>query len=54
VVPSHDHQLLAERLTLLLGNTSLAREMGARGRRYVAAQFGTEAVRVRLREALEL
>jgi phosphatidyl-myo-inositol dimannoside synthase len=54
VVPSHDHQLLAERLTLLLGNTLLAREMGARGRRYVAAQFGAEVARVRLREALDL
>ncbi len=54
VVPSHDHQRLAERLMLLLGNTSLAREMGARGRRYVAEQFGAERARVRLRTALEL
>jgi phosphatidyl-myo-inositol dimannoside synthase len=54
VVPSHDHQLLAERLTLLLGNTSLAREMGARGRRYVAEHFCPERARVRLREALDL
>ena len=54
VVPSHDHQLLAERLTLLLGNMSLAREMGARGRHYVAAQFGMEVARAKLREALDL
>jgi phosphatidyl-myo-inositol dimannoside synthase len=54
VVPSHDHQLLAERLSLLLDNASLARDMGARGRRYVVSHFGTEVARATLREALNL
>jgi phosphatidylinositol alpha-1,6-mannosyltransferase len=54
VVPSGDHQQLAERLTLLLNDAVLAREMGARGRRYVAAHFSTEVARERLREALDL
>jgi phosphatidyl-myo-inositol dimannoside synthase len=54
VVPSDDHQLLAERLSLLLDNPSLAQQMGSRGRRYVAAHFSMESVRARLREALDL
>ncbi|HEX6757130.1 MAG TPA: glycosyltransferase family 4 protein [Propionibacteriaceae bacterium] len=54
VVPSHDHRRLADRLSLLLDNPRLAEEMGARGRRYVAAQFSTESARARLREALHL
>jgi phosphatidylinositol alpha-1,6-mannosyltransferase len=54
VVPSHDHQLLADRIALLLDNPTLARDMGARGRRYVAAHFSTEVARVRLREALSI
>ena len=54
VVPSHDHQLLAERLGLLLDNPSLAQEMGSRGRRYVSTHFGMESARARLREALDL
>ncbi len=54
VVPSHDHQLLAERLSLLLDNPSLAQEMGSRGRRYVSTHFGMESARARLREALDL
>ena len=54
VVPSHDHRLLAERLSLLLDNPRLAQEMGSRGRRYVRAQFSTESARARLRKALDL
>ena len=54
VVPSHDHRWLADRLSLLLDNPRLAEEMGARGRRYVAAQFSTDSARARLREALHL
>jgi phosphatidylinositol alpha-1,6-mannosyltransferase len=54
VVPSGDHRRLAERLSLLLDNPRLAREMGARGRRYVRAQFSTESARARLREVLDL
>ena len=54
VVPSHDHQLLAERLSLLLDNPPLAQEMGSRGRRYVCTHFGMESARARLREALDL
>ena len=54
VVPSHDHGLLAQRLICLLDNPSLAREMGARGRDYVAARFSTEVAQATLRNALEL
>jgi phosphatidyl-myo-inositol dimannoside synthase len=54
VVPSHDHHLLAERLSMLLNNPVLARDMGARGRRYVMAHFSTEIARARLRDLLEL
>jgi phosphatidylinositol alpha-1,6-mannosyltransferase len=54
VVPSHDHQLLAERIALLLDQRSLAREMGARGRRYVMAHFSLAVAQARLREALDL
>jgi phosphatidylinositol alpha-1,6-mannosyltransferase len=50
VVPSHDHELLAQRLILLFENPSLAQEMGARGRAHVASQFSTEVARARLRE----
>ena len=54
VLPSHDHQLLAERLSLLLDNPVLAEDMGTCGRSYVAAHFGTELALARLREALDL
>jgi phosphatidyl-myo-inositol dimannoside synthase len=54
VVPSHDHQLLAEKISLLLDNPSLARDMGARGRRYVTAQFSTAVASVQLRNTLDL
>jgi len=54
VVPSHDHQLLAEKISLLLDNPSLARDMGVRGRRYVTAQFSTAVASVQLRNALDL
>jgi phosphatidyl-myo-inositol dimannoside synthase len=54
VVPSGDHRLLADRLSLLLDNPRLAQEMGARGRRYVCAQFSAESARATLREALDL
>jgi phosphatidyl-myo-inositol dimannoside synthase len=54
VVPSDDHQLLAERLSLLLDNPALAQRIGSRGRRYVSANFSMESVQARLREALDL
>lgn len=54
VVPSDDHQLLAERLSLLLNNPSLALEMGSRGRHYVCAHFSMDSARAKLREALDL
>ena len=54
VVPSLDHQLLAERLSLLLDNPSLALQMGSRGRRYVSTHFGMESARAKLRAALDL
>ncbi len=54
VVPSDDHQLLAERLSLLLDNPALAQQMGSRGRRYVSANFSMGSARARLREALDL
>ena len=54
VVPSLDHRRLADRLSLLLDNPRLAREMGSRGRRYVRAQFSSESARVRLRDMLNL
>ena len=54
VVPSGDHALLADRLILLLDNPALAQDMGARGRRYVAAHFSTAVARARLGEALSI
>ena len=54
LVPSGDHRLLAERLSLLLENPSLAQRMGSRGRHYVSAHFSMDSARARLREALEL
>jgi phosphatidylinositol alpha-1,6-mannosyltransferase len=54
VVPSRDHQLLAEKISLLLDNPSLARDMGARGRRYVTARFSTAVASGQLRNALDL
>jgi phosphatidylinositol alpha-1,6-mannosyltransferase len=54
VVPSDDHQLLADRLSLLLDNPALAQQMGSRGRRHVSANFSMESARARLREALDL
>jgi phosphatidylinositol alpha-1,6-mannosyltransferase len=54
VVPSDDHQLLAERLSLLLDDPALALQMGSRGRRYVSAHFSMESARTRLRAALDL
>jgi phosphatidyl-myo-inositol dimannoside synthase len=54
VVPSRDHRQLADRISLLLDNPGMAQEMGARGRRYVCAQFSTESARATLRQALDL
>jgi phosphatidyl-myo-inositol dimannoside synthase len=54
VVPSDDHQMLAERLSLLLDNPSLALEMGSRGRHYVCAHFSMDSARAKLHEALDL
>jgi phosphatidyl-myo-inositol dimannoside synthase len=54
IVPSDDHELLAERLLLLLDNPSLAAQMGARSREYVAAHFSTDVARRRLKQALDL
>ena len=54
LVPSGDHRWLAERLSLLLENPSLAQQMGSRGRHYVSAHFSMDSARARLREALEL
>jgi phosphatidyl-myo-inositol dimannoside synthase len=54
VVPSRDHRQLADRITLLLNNPGMAQEMGARGRRYVCAQFSAESAQATLREALDL
>ena len=54
LVPSDDHQLLAERLSLLLDNPSLAQQMGSRGRHYVSAHFSLDSARATLREALGL
>ena len=54
VVPSRDHQQLAERLSWLLDNPQLAQQMGACGRRRVGAHFSTDSARVKLREALDL
>jgi phosphatidyl-myo-inositol dimannoside synthase len=54
VVPSHDHLLLAERISLLMDHPAFARDMGARGRRHVMAHFSTAVVQAKLRRALEL
>jgi phosphatidylinositol alpha-1,6-mannosyltransferase len=54
VVPSGDHQQLAERLSWLLDNPQLAQQMGVRGRRHVCEHFSAESARVRLREVLDL
>jgi phosphatidyl-myo-inositol dimannoside synthase len=54
VVPSRDHQLLAERITVLLDHPSVARDMGARGRRYVTGHFSMTVAQARLRHALDL
>jgi phosphatidylinositol alpha-1,6-mannosyltransferase len=54
LIPSGDHRLLAERLSLLLENPSLAQQMGSRGRHFVSAHFSMDSARARLREALEL
>jgi phosphatidyl-myo-inositol dimannoside synthase len=54
VVPSDDHQQLAERLSWLLDNPQPAEEMGARGRRYVCEHFSAESARVKLCEVLDL
>jgi phosphatidylinositol alpha-1,6-mannosyltransferase len=53
-VPSDDHAMLAERLLLLLNNPSLAAQMGARSREYVAAHFSTDVARGKLCQALDL
>jgi phosphatidyl-myo-inositol dimannoside synthase len=54
VVSSDDHALLAQRLILLLDRPSVAVQMGARGREYVAAHFSTDVARERLHDALDL
>jgi phosphatidyl-myo-inositol dimannoside synthase len=54
VVPPGDHALLAERLILLLEDPALAQDMGASGRRYVAAHFSTAVARATLGEALSI
>jgi phosphatidyl-myo-inositol dimannoside synthase len=54
VVPADDHQLLADRLSLLLDNPSLGQEMGSRGRSYICADFSMDSARATLREALDL
>jgi len=54
VVPPGDPTALAERLTLLLRDRPLARQLGAAGRAFVAESFGPAAVRKTLREALSL
>jgi phosphatidylinositol alpha-1,6-mannosyltransferase len=54
VVPADDHQLLADRLSLLLDNPSLAQQMGSRGRRYICTDFSMDSARATLREALDL
>ena len=54
VVPSADHEQLAERLMLLLDKPALAQTMGACGRRYAAARFSTGVARATLHEALSI
>jgi phosphatidyl-myo-inositol dimannoside synthase len=54
VVPSDDHQLLAERISRLLDDPGLARQMGVRGRSHVSAHFSSESARAKLRGALDL
>jgi phosphatidyl-myo-inositol dimannoside synthase len=54
IVASDDHELLAERLLLLLDSPLLAAQMGARSREYVAAHFSTDVARRKLHQALNL
>ena len=54
VVPSHDHQLLAERLSLLLDNPCLRRRWDLAAAATSATHFSMESARARLREALDL
>lgn len=54
VVDPEDAGTLAARLGELLRQPAQARSMGAAGRRFVAAQFGTEQARRTLRSALAL
>lgn len=54
VVDPHDPHQLADRITALLRDTTLARAMGAEGRRFVTEAYGAGRVRDTLREALGL
>ncbi len=54
VVDPHDPRRLADRITTLLRDPSVARTMGAEGRRFVTETFGPERVRDTLRRALGL
>ncbi|MBA3528844.1 MAG: glycosyltransferase family 4 protein [Propionibacteriaceae bacterium] len=54
VVDPHDERQLAATITRLLTDPALARSMGAAGRRYVEAKFGTEGARNTLRTSLGL
>jgi phosphatidylinositol alpha-1,6-mannosyltransferase len=54
VIPARDHEQLAERLSWLLDNPQLAKDMGARGRQFVCAHFGAESAQMTLRKILDL
>lgn len=54
VLPSEDEQAWARRIRQLLTDPAEAAAMGARGRVWVGAQFGTAAARTTLRRALKL
>lgn len=54
VVPSDDHDVLAVRLSQLLDNPALARDMGSRGRSYVSQHFSSDVARTTLRQVLDL
>lgn len=54
VVDPDDEEGLADRLSALLADPALARAMGAAGRAFVTATFGTDRARATLRAALDL